>query len=52
MKANWLSEALVNHHYLILAAVAVFSLTCLVVPITLKAMPDFSDPEMVSELLF
>lgn len=49
MNFNWFAHILVHHPFVILIAVAVFSGTCLVIPFTLKALPDFSDPQMVCQ---
>ncbi|KAF5283571.1 hypothetical protein FQR65_LT13826 [Abscondita terminalis] len=46
MNFNWFAHILVHHPCIILVGVAVFSVTCLVIPFTLKALPDFSDPQM------
>jgi hypothetical protein len=37
-----------HHPYVILVAVAVFAGTCLIIPLTTRKPPDFSDPQMVS----
>jgi hypothetical protein len=37
-----------HHPYVILMAVAVLAGTCLIIPLTTKKLPDFSDPQMVS----
>nr|CAD7455215.1 unnamed protein product [Timema tahoe] len=35
-----------HHPYVILVAVTVFSTTCLVIPLTTKKLPNFSDPQL------
>ncbi|XP_017777353.1 PREDICTED: protein dispatched-like [Nicrophorus vespilloides] len=35
-----------NHPYLLVAILTTVSITCLVVPATLKSLPNFSDPQM------
>ncbi|KAK4871478.1 hypothetical protein RN001_015602 [Aquatica leii] len=46
MNFNWFAHILVHHSLVVLIGVAVFSVSCLVIPFTLKALPDFSDPQM------
>ncbi|KAK5639216.1 hypothetical protein RI129_011708 [Pyrocoelia pectoralis] len=46
MSFHWLAHILIHHPLVILIGVLVFSVTCLVIPFTLKSLPDFSDPQM------
>ncbi|OXU27643.1 hypothetical protein TSAR_001530 [Trichomalopsis sarcophagae] len=46
MEASWYSRVLAHHPFAILIAVFVFSSTCLIVPLTTKKFPDFSDPQL------
>ncbi|XP_046428541.1 protein dispatched [Neodiprion fabricii] len=46
MEIWWFSRVVAYHPYAILAAVFVFSSTCLIVPLTTKKFPDFSDPQL------
>ncbi|XP_015609573.1 protein dispatched homolog 1 isoform X2 [Cephus cinctus] len=46
MEVWWFSRVVAHHPYAILAAVFVFSSTCLIVPLTTKKFPDFSDPQL------
>lgn len=39
-----------HHPYVILVAVAVFAGTCLIIPLTTKKPPDFSDPQLVTAI--
>ncbi|KAJ6638287.1 Protein dispatched [Pseudolycoriella hygida] len=41
---NWYFKLLANRPWLILIAIAVFCLACILVSITVKTLPDFSDP--------
>lgn len=44
---NWYYKLLANRPYLVLIAVAVFSIACIVVSLTFQKLPDFSDPTLV-----
>ncbi|XP_066585770.1 protein dispatched [Prorops nasuta] len=46
MEEWWFSRVVAHHPYTILIAVFVFSSTCLIVPLTTKKFPDFSDPQL------
>ncbi|KAK0169992.1 hypothetical protein PV328_010611 [Microctonus aethiopoides] len=46
MEVWWFSRVVAHHPYAILAAVFVFSSTCLIVPLATNKFPDFSDPQM------
>lgn len=46
MNFHWLAHILIHHPLVILLGVLVFSVTCLIIPFTLKSLPDFSDPQM------
>ncbi|XP_012280511.1 protein dispatched [Orussus abietinus] len=46
MEVWWFSRVVAHHPYAILVAVFVFSTTCLIVPLTTKKFPDFSDPQL------
>lgn len=46
MSLNWFASILVHHPFIILVGVAVFSGTCLIIPFTLKSLPNFSDPQL------
>ncbi|CAH1153672.1 unnamed protein product [Phaedon cochleariae] len=48
MNFSWFTNVLVHHPFIILAAVAVFSGTCIVIPFTLKSItfPSFQDPQL------
>lgn len=41
------TRIIVRYPYVILIAVTVFAGTCLIVPLTLRKIPDFSDPQLV-----
>lgn len=41
------TKIIVRYPYVILIAVTVFAGTCLIVPLTLRKIPDFSDPQLV-----
>ncbi|XP_069672503.1 protein dispatched [Periplaneta americana] len=43
---NWFARIVAHHPYVILVAVAVFAGTCLIIPLTTKKPPDFSDPQL------
>nr|CAI5854225.1 unnamed protein product [Callosobruchus analis] len=48
MNLSWFSNILIHHPYFVLAAVSVFSCTCMVIPYTLKSVtfPSFQDPQL------
>ncbi|XP_076375765.1 protein dispatched-like isoform X1 [Megalopta genalis] len=46
MEVCWLSRIIANHPYTILWGILTFSATCLIVPLTVKKFPDFSDPQL------
>ncbi|XP_066996222.2 protein dispatched [Anabrus simplex] len=43
---SWFARIVTHHPYVILVAVAVFAGTCLVIPLTTKTLPNFSDPQL------
>lgn len=45
---NWYYKLLAKRPYLVLLAVAVFSLACLVTSFVCNKLPDFTDPTVVS----
>lgn len=48
MSLNWVANILIHHPCMILISVTVFSGTCLIIPLSLKIYPNFSDPQMVN----
>ncbi|XP_076292397.1 protein dispatched isoform X2 [Lasioglossum baleicum] len=46
MEVCWLSRIIAHHPYTILFGILIFSSTCLIVPLTVKKFPDFSDPQL------
>ena len=46
------SRLLAHYPYLVVAGVGVFSLTCLIVALTVSDTPGFSDPKLVSTVIF
>lgn len=42
-----LSRLVANYPYAVLLAILLFSSTCLIVPLTTKQFPNFSDPQLV-----
>lgn len=46
LKMNWYAKILVQHPYLVLAVVAVFSGICFMVPFTTEKLPSFTDPTL------
>lgn len=46
MEVWWFSRVIAYHPYAILMAILIFSSTCLIVPLTVKKFPDFSDPQL------
>lgn len=47
MEAAWFPRIIAHHPYIILLVVFIFSSICLILPLTTKKFPDFSDPQMV-----
>ncbi|XP_049846062.1 protein dispatched [Schistocerca gregaria] len=43
-RMNWFARIIAYHPYVILIGVAVFAATCIVIPVTTRKPPDFSDP--------
>ncbi|KAK7868686.1 hypothetical protein R5R35_006977 [Gryllus longicercus] len=43
---NWYARIVAHHPYVVLIAVAVFAGTCLVIPLTTKTLPNFTDPQL------
>ncbi|XP_014204932.1 protein dispatched [Copidosoma floridanum] len=46
MVISWYSRVLAHYPCIVLIIVFVFSMTCLIVPLTTKKFPDFSDPQL------
>ncbi|XP_076237082.1 protein dispatched [Calliopsis andreniformis] len=46
MEVWWFSRVITHHPYTILMVILLFSSTCLIVPLTVKKFPDFSDPQL------
>ncbi|XP_056645516.1 protein dispatched [Diorhabda sublineata] len=48
MNFGWFASILVHHPIIVLSAVAVFSGTCIIIPLTLKSvtLPSFKDPQL------
>ncbi|KZC07514.1 Protein dispatched [Dufourea novaeangliae] len=46
MEVWWFSRIIAHHPYTILLGILIFSSTCLIVPLTVKKFPDFSDPQL------
>lgn len=49
MEASWFPRIIAHHPYIILLIVFIFSSICLIIPLTTKKFPDFSDPQNVRE---
>lgn len=49
MEASWFPRIIAHHPYIILLVVFIFSSICLIIPLTTKKFPDFSDPQNVRE---
>lgn len=47
METLWFSRLVARHPYIILMVVFAFSSICLIIPLTTRKLPDFSDPQMV-----
>lgn len=47
MALNWFANILVHHPCMVLISVIVFSGSCLIIPLSLRILPNFSDPQMV-----
>lgn len=45
---NWYYKLVAQRPHLILIAVLVFSIACIVISLTIKKIPNFSDPTLVS----
>ncbi|KAG5331523.1 DISP1 protein, partial [Acromyrmex charruanus] len=46
MKASWYPRIIAHHPYIILLIIFIFSLLCLIIPLTTEKFPDFTDPQM------
>ncbi|XP_029177089.1 protein dispatched-like [Nylanderia fulva] len=46
MKTSWFPRLIAHHPYIILMVIFAFSSICLIIPLTTKKLPDFSDPQM------
>ncbi|XP_018362841.1 PREDICTED: protein dispatched isoform X1 [Trachymyrmex cornetzi] len=46
MKASWYPRIIAHHPYIILLVIFIFSLVCLIIPLTTEKFPDFTDPQM------
>nr|CAD7412071.1 unnamed protein product [Timema poppensis] len=46
MPESKFARIVAHHPYVILVAVTVFSTTCLIIPLTTKKLPNFSDPQL------
>jgi len=47
METSWFPRLVAHHPYIILMVVFAFSSICLIIPLTTRKFPDFSDPQMV-----
>lgn len=45
---HWYYKVLANRPHLVLISVAVFSIACIVISLTFKKLPEFTDPALVS----
>jgi len=52
MKASWYPRIIAHHPYIILLVIFIFSLVCLIIPLTTEKFPDFTDPQMVCKIIF
>ncbi|XP_014252148.1 protein dispatched [Cimex lectularius] len=43
---SWFARVLAHHPYVVLIAVAVFSSTCVIIPLTTLKLPNFKDPQL------
>lgn len=48
--AWWFPRVIAHYPYIILTAVSLFSSICIIIPLTTRKLPDFSDPQMVNYL--
>lgn len=43
---RWMSTVIAHHPFVIIIAVIVFSLACIIIPLTTVKFPDFNDPQL------